>query len=482
MRALLLGVTLLIVAAASALNLVLGAVWLAALGLLLLVRRRLRYAAGLTLVLALVAGVALARAGWLTPPPAASYADDETAWLRARVPLGDRRDPEAAAPAGTALRARLDGRRLEELRLAADDLDRRAAAAVRVSRELGGLRGRVSAEVRAVQEAVARLALTLTAPEFRDLDGRRARLRAWFAELEARLAAARDETELDAIARALEPAAMAPISFRAVREDLARVDAAMAALVRALAGGGVAVTATSRLEYDEIRRQLRREDRYVFTADPPLRITGLDVGALRRAAIGRGLAQTLAYGTAEGEPREPFAGAEIALAPGVARVVVADRRVAPVTPLPVRAPLRLIPFRRLALDGAPGASAEFLITMALGDAVGPEPLLGLRAGPPRLDGIALPRDALHYASLPGRVAPTGDRDVWVPLDPTRATQGVVLEVLPATVLLRNPLFAPLGPYLYTPNLAATLALTGLAALALVLVRRPRAAAPAPPAP
>ncbi len=483
MRAALLLAVLAVVAAASALNLVLGVIWLAALAAIFLARRRLRHAAGLVLVLAVAAGAGLARLGWLEPPPRASYAADESAWLRERLGLGAAAGP--AITAGTVLRARLLARRAEELRLTVDDLDRRAAAAIRTSRQLGPARSQAPAEVAALEAAVGRLALTLTAPEFRDLDGRRRRLREWFAELEARLAAARDETEVEAVARALEPAAMAPVSFRALREDLARADRAMTAVVRALAGGGVAVAATARLAYDESRRELRAEDRYVVTADPPLRITRVDVGALRHAAAGRGGTgrggtHVLGYAAGEDALRELAGGAEIALDPGATQVAVLDRRIGPAAPLPVRAALRPIAFRRIALNARPGGPGELLVTVTLGEGGGPEPVLALDVPAPRLEAIALPRHALHYASLPGRLAPAPEGDLWVPREPVPLRGAGVVELVPPTPLLRNPLFARLGPYLYAPNPAATLGLTALAALAGVLVRRPRA--PVPPVP
>jgi hypothetical protein len=87
-----------------------------------------------------------------------------------------------------------------------------------------------------VDERVRRLALTLTAPEFSDLEARRARLVARLAALELRLAGA-DETELRDITRALAAPAMADVSFRALRSDLERAESALAEAVRALAAG-----------------------------------------------------------------------------------------------------------------------------------------------------------------------------------------------------------------------------------------------------
>jgi hypothetical protein len=48
-----------------------------------------------------------------------------------------------------------------------------------------------------------------------------------------------------------------------------------------------------------------------------------------------------------------------------------------------------------------------------------------------------------------------------------------VDLVPRTVFLRNGGFARAREYLYRPNAAAIVAAAGLAALALVLIRRPR---------
>src|SRR5262249_44911939 len=149
------------------------------------------------LALAVGAIVLTYQGGGLVAPPPASYAADEVAWLRARLTAlvggwsGASTMPDPAA----ALRVRLHDRRAEELRYSAAELERRAVAAIAANRDLGRVRGRAGAEVAALEEAVRRLALTLTAPEFRDLDTRQARVRSWFADLDARLAVAHDAAE-----------------------------------------------------------------------------------------------------------------------------------------------------------------------------------------------------------------------------------------------------------------------------------------------
>jgi len=481
--------TLVVVLAASALNLMLGAFWVAALLVVMLLRRRVRFAAGLILLLAIGAGVAGIRLGWFAPPPPTSYAVDEAGWLLERLPFGrapaaamGRADESAGATPGAALRARLQERRQEEFRYTGADVERRAAAAVALSRGLRPLRAQAPGEVAELEEAVRRLALTLTSPEFRDLEGRRSRLQTWFTELEARLAAARDESEVDGVAQALDPAAMATVSLGALHEDLARVDVAATALIRALTGRDVSVTATSAMRYDEHGGQLVVEDRYVFVVEPPLRIVRLDVGALRQGAPGQGLVRTLGYEVAGAAPREVGGSGEIRLATGVARVVVVDGHGRPAAPASLHSLLKRIGFGRVAVDRGGRLPGEVLITVALDGGGTLEALLPLRIPEPRLERITAPRHALHYVSLPGTITTTEAQDVWVPAKPegTDRATGLVVEVVPATVLFRNGGFARLKDYLYRPNLAATLTLTGLAALTGVLVRRRRGAGPPAP--
>ena len=212
---------LIAVLVASALNLVLGGLWVLAVLALLACRRR-------TAWLVLLGSLALAAGGGalggLRPPEPTSYAAAEVGWLRARLGGGDRDAPGPPADSG-GVRARLAALRQEELGDTARQLERRAAVAIAGSRELARLRDRAPDAVAAAEDAARRLALTLTAPEFRDLDGRRARLAEWLDALGARLAATRDETEVRAVEQALQPATLAPVSLRALRTDLARAEA-----------------------------------------------------------------------------------------------------------------------------------------------------------------------------------------------------------------------------------------------------------------
>ena len=283
MRLALLVPVLIAVLGASALNLALGGLWVVAVLTLLACRRR-------TAWLVLFGGLALAvgagSLGGLRPPEPTSYAAAEVGWLRARLG-GDRgaRGP-AGPPAGSVeMRARLAALRQEELGDTGRQIERRAAVVIAGSRELTRLRGRAPDAVDAAEEAARRLALTLTAPEFRDLDGRRARLAEWLDALEARLVAAGDETEVRAVAQALQPATLAPVSLRALRTDLVRAEAQVSAALRALSGAGVTAVASVRVAYDEGARLLVAETRQVLEAGGALRIVRLDLRGRDRGGV-----------------------------------------------------------------------------------------------------------------------------------------------------------------------------------------------------
>ncbi|HLE42493.1 MAG TPA: hypothetical protein VJB36_00600, partial [Methylomirabilota bacterium] len=300
----------------------------------------------------------------------------------------------------------------------------------------------------------------------------------WLDAIEARLAATADPADVGAAARGLGPAALAHVSLRALREDLGRAEATIAALVRVLTGATVVHSATLRLEYDETRGELAAEHRHVFEAGPPLRMRRLDVGALREGE--EGVARAFAYAADGDEPRPWTGGPEIGLGEaGAARVVVVERRVRRVVPDRVAAALRRIPFRRLELDGAPARTPAVGVTVAL-DAKGAAALpLRLPGASPRFLAVALPRHAFHYASWPGSAGADAGRDVWRPAEPGAGAGGLRVELLPRTVLLRNAAFAALKNYLYTPNPAAALAGLALAALAAILTARRRAPGPRP---
>ena len=486
--------SLAIVVAASVLNLALGALWVIALLTTLLLRRRLRLAPWVILGVALGVGTVGVRFEWFSPPAPRSYAVDEVGWLLERLPPG--RTPVSAETRSTmdalesrraALRARLEARRREELRYTAQDVQRRAAAAVSLSRSLARWRDRAPGEVAALEDAVRRLALTLTSAEFRDVEGRRARLRTWFAELAVRLAAARDESEAEEVARALEPAVMAMVSLRALHEDLARVGTATRVVLRAVGGGEITVTATSALDYDDARGRVVTEERYAFAAPPPFRVVRLETGALRQTVTEPGVAQTLGVETTDGSWRELTGAGEVVLAEGTARVTLVDRRVWAAAVSPVRTILKRIPFGRVTLSPVEDARGEFLIGVVLDGAGGAEALLPIPVPRRELRRITAPARALHDVSLPGTTVTVDGRDVWTrgPVlggaGDAEPAEDVVIELVPPTTVLRNPAFGRVKPYLYRPNLPAILVLTGLAAFTVLLSRGRRLAAPSPSA-
>jgi hypothetical protein len=225
--------------------------------------------------------------------------------------------------------------------------------------------------------------------------------------------------------------------------------------------------------YDEPGRLLVAETRQVLEAGGALRIVRLDLRGLDRGGVAL---------SADGGPARPVApDAEVALpAPGAGRVAVVDRRAWPARPEPVRPPLRLLSFVRLAVPAlVAGDLAELPVTVALDDGRGPEIPLVVPAGRPRLDAIDLPRHAFHHTSRPGRLERRADRDTWAPAG-AGDSGGVTFELVPAGRVFRNAAFERIRDYVYTPNAAAALGCLGLAALAVVLARRrPRPLAPAP---
>jgi hypothetical protein len=159
-------------------------------------------------------------------------------------------------------------------------------------------------------------------------------------------------------------------------------------------------------------------------------------------------------------------------------VAVVDRRAWPARPEHVRPPLRLLSFIRLEVPPpAVGDLTEVPVTVALDGGRGPEVPLVVSAGRPRLDAIDLPRHAFHHTARAGRLERREDRDAWAPADAGLA-RGVTFELVPDARPFRSAAFVRLKDYVYTPNPVAALGCLGLAALAVVLVRR----RPRPPAP
>jgi hypothetical protein len=262
---------------------------------------------------------------------------------------------------------------------------------------------------------------------------------------------------------------MAHVSLRPVREDLAAAGAAVEALVRALGGGVPTATTTATAEYDESRREMRWETRYQVAGAPAVRLLRVETRAFRNAAPTGGAA-SLVYAPGGEGPRPVPPGAWIDLEPAPRGVGIVAAWSRPVTPRPVHGTLRTLAFERLEVS-APVRPDDAVVMAVLDGRPGIELPLAARLPPPRLTRLAVPRHALHFVSRPGGVTSGSEGDVWEPAEGDAGTLEV--QLVPRGLLLRNAAFAWARGYLYRPNLGALLAATGLAALTLVLVRRPR---------
>jgi hypothetical protein len=455
---------------ASALDLSLGVLWIVSLAGTLLLRRRLRLAAPLVLLASMGVTIVGARLGWFPSPSPASY---EGGW----VPGGGA-PPPTSAPAGDlridVARDRLHALGREELRLTGSELEQRAGALIALARRLDPLRGDAPREVAAVEGAARRLARTLAAPEFRDLETRRAAAAAHLADLDRRLVTAREAGEAAVVLRAVDPAAMAHLSLRPVHEDLNHAAAAVEALVRLLGGGVPSAMAKATARYDESRSEVRWEVRYTVTGAPGVRLLRIETRAFRGVAPA-GTHLSLAYATSGEAPRPVPPGVWMDLEPAPRGAAVIAAWTEPATTRVVRAMLRPIAFGRLEVD-APTMSDDALIVAVLDRRPGLEIPLAVRLPPPRLARVALPRHALYFASWPGTVSPDSDgEDNWDSAGDGSGRLGI--ELVPRTILLRNAAFARVSGYLYRPNPGVVAVAIGLAALTLVLVRRPRRPAP-----
>jgi hypothetical protein len=370
-----------------------------------------------------------------------------------------------------AARSRLSALGQEELRLTGPELEQRAGAVIALARRLDPLRADAPQEVAAVEGAARRLARTLAAPEFRDLEARRAAAAAYLAELQRRLGTARDASEAGAVLRATDPASMAHVSLRPVREDLVTARAAVEALVRALGGGVPSAAATATARYDESRGEVRWEARYTLAEAPRVRLLRIEARAFRGLApTGTPLSLAYAAGGEGPRPVPPGAWTEVEPAPRSAALIAAWTE--PAVARPVRALLRPVAFVRLEIH-APAKSDDALIVAVLDGRPGLELPLAVPLPPPRLARVTLPRHALYFASRPGTASPDPDGESWEPAGDGSGRLG--LELVPRTVLLRNAAFAWIRGYLYRPNAGTVAVAIGLAALTLLLVRRPRPA-------
>jgi hypothetical protein len=458
--------------AASALDLSIGAMWLATLVGLACLRRR-RLAATGVLLASLAALGAMAWWGGARPAPA-SYATGWLDWLDVR---------RAAAPgaAGTLAereraRLRLSALAREELALTGPEIARRAGAAVALARRARALQDRAPRDVAAVQAAARALARTLDAAEYRDLEGRRGRLRDHLAEASARLAAAADGPAVAEVLRALEPAALARVSLRAVREDLDRVWAAAGDLVRALGGAPPAISASAAASYDESRGELRREVRYTVRVEPPVRLRRLDATPLREVAPPA--APTELEYSVDGEPARPVPpGPWTEAGAGAGRMTVTARWLEPVSATPIRPFLRAVAFRRLTVPPVdPGPDVMVGLEVPVDGGEGLEVELGVPLPPPPLERLTVPARALYFVGAPGTRAVQGSEETWTAAA-GGAPRGVVAELAPPALLLRTTALAGVREALFRPNLATLAVVAAMAALTLILLRRaPRPAA------
>ena len=454
---------------ASALDLVLGALWVAALVALLWLRRSIRLAAPLVLVASVGLIVWGTHLDWFSRPAAAPY---EKGWLPG-WPVSRSEPVGAGDPRLLGARDQLRVLRRESIRLTGAELEQRAGAVIQLSRRLDALRGEAPREVAAIEGAARRLARTLAAPEFRNLEARRVAEATYLAELDRRLGALRDGSEAAEVLRAADPAAMAHVSLRPVRDDLAAADAALAALVRALGGEVPTATVTVTARYDETRGEVAWEARHVVGGSSGPRLVRIETRAFRSAGPpGRPLGLAYAAGDEALRPIPP--GEWLALGPASrsASIVATWTGAAPVRP--IRSTLRPPAFERL--EVAPHTTGDdALLAIVLDGHPGIEMPLTVRLSPPSIARVTVPRHALYFGSGAGTAASEPDADAWLPTG--GGTGRIEIDLVPRTLLLRNQAFARVRAYLYRPNPVTLTVIVGLAALTRVLVGRRRVAMP-----
>ena len=314
------------------------------------------------------------------------------------------------------------------------ELEQRVGAVIQVSRRLDALRGEAPREVAAVEGAARRLARTLAAPEFRNLEARRAAEVAYLAELDRRLGALRDASEAAEVLRAADPAAMAHVSLRPVRDDLAAADAALAALVRALGGEVPTATITATARYDETRGEVAWEVRHVVGGSPGSRLVRIETRAFRSAGPpGRPLALTYAAGDEALRPIPPGEWLELGPASRGASIVTAWSEAAPVRH--VRSTLRPPTFERLEV-ALPATGDDALVAIVLDGHPGIEMPLTVRLPPPSLARVTVPRHALYFGSGPGTTGAEPDGDAWIPAG--AGTERIEIDLVPRTLLAAEP--------------------------------------------
>ena len=328
-----------VVLAASALDLTLGLLWVVALVGVLLLRRRIRLVAPLVLLAAAALLVWGGRLGWFPPPAPASY---ETGW----VPRWRESRPApspAAEPRVAAARERLAALAREELRLTGPEIEQRAGAVIALARRLDPVRARRPGEVAAVEASARRLARTLAAAEFRNLEARRAAAAAYLAELDRRIAVARDVERDD----------HRPAGGRCGRHG-PRLAAPRARGSRRRGRGGGSARARARRRCpggdDRGDCALRREREQDATGRsgtpspgrPESGCSGLETRAFRSAAPS-GAPLSLTYAPGGEAPRAVPPGAWTELEPAPRGVVVVAAWPEPVVARRVRGPLLVRP-------------------------------------------------------------------------------------------------------------------------------------------
>jgi hypothetical protein len=463
-------VTLLgVVLTASALDLGLGIIWVAAVLGLIALRRRIRQAPVLVLLAAVSLLVGGGRIGWFTLPAPASYA---TGWIPFwGSPLPAALPESPTGPQILAARELLAAQSREELRLTGSEIEQRAGAVVALSRRIEPLRDAAPREAAAIEAAARRLARTLAAPEFRDLDARRTAAGAHLAELDRRLGTARDQSEATSILREADPVAMAQVSLRPVHDDLVSAEAAVDAILQTIGGGIPTATATATARLDEGSGEVRWEIQYAVADAPGVRLLRVETRPFRSAAP-PGARVSLAY-TAGGEtPRPAPPGGWLELEPAPRGVTVAVTWSEPLVAHPIRPAFRTLPFKDITL-GVAARADDVLVPAVLDGHPGIEIPLIVRLPPPSVTRVTLPGHALYFTSRPGRAATGPDEETWESND--EGAPSVRLELTPRSVFLRTSVFAWAAGYLYRPNLGTVVTAIGLAALTLVLIRRPRSA-------
>ena len=228
-------------------------------------------------------------------------------------------------------------------------------------------------------------------------------------------------------------------------------------------------TATSTARVDDGPGETRWEGQYAVAGAPAVRLLRLETRAFRSAAPS-GARLSLAY-AAGGEALRPApAGGWLELEPAPRGVTVVLTWTEPLVHDPVHAPLRALAFQGTAV-GVSARGDDVLITAALDGYPGLEIPLFVPLPPPHLTRVVLPSHALYFASRPGRTTQNPDGESW---EATEEGVGPLrIELVPRTIFLRNTAFAWTAAYLYRPNPGTVVSVLGVAALTVVLLRRPR---------